>query len=335
MQSSPASSISTALSVEPETRGLGRGCQSAAHPHNLLVFRKKGRRKKKKKRKHQNSRVRLRCFTEERARGEMTLFGAAAAQRINGLMGVFFPWALAPRQIARRCQVITCDTRARTRKHGAAPSQTSQCFVPGAFIFSPRHQTMKATITSIINYAFNCRGGTGLKLKKGGWRGGRKSRAWPGQAKRYCSWQPAIYSFIIDVKVIGLQSCTNDRRHPLCKIDERCAIMWWTHERRGHAANDSLETSIARQAGSQKARSPFKDSIPQLTLIVAVRIAWIFISDNNCLLPRHILALLPTTGTGSRQHRLSVVAASGGVEAQRGHAQTHGRWNVGRRRVRR
>lgn len=94
-----------------------------------------------------------------------------------------------------------------------------------------------------------------------------------------------IYSFIIDVKVIGLQSCTNDRRHPLGKIDERCAIMWWTHERRGHAANDSLETSMARQAGSQKARSPFKDSIPQLTLIVAVRIAWIFISDNNCLLP--------------------------------------------------
>lgn len=85
--------------------------------------------------------------------------------------------------------------------------------------------------------------------------------------------------------------------------------MWWTHERRGHAANDSLETSIARQAGSQKARSPFKDSIPQLTLIVAVRIAWIFISDNNCLLPRHILALLPTTGTRSRQHRLSTGSA--------------------------
>lgn len=61
--------------------------------------------------------------------------------------------------------------------------------------------------------------------------------------------------------------------------------MGWTHERRGHAANDSLETSIARQAGSQKARSPFKDSIPQLTLIVAVRIAWIFIWDNKCLLP--------------------------------------------------
>lgn len=89
--------------------------------------------------------------------------------------------------------------------------------------------------------------------------------------------------------------------------------MWWTHERRGHAANDSLETSIARQAGSQKARSPFKDSIPQLTLIVAVRIAWIFISDNNCLLPRHILALLPTTGTRSRQHRLS----TGSAPAQR------------------
>lgn len=95
----------------------------------------------------------------------------------------------------------------------------------------------------------------------------------------------AFHSFIIDIKVIGLQSCTNDQRHPLCKIDERCAIMGWTHERRGHAANDSLETSIARQAGSQKARSPFKDSIPQLTLIVAIRIAWIFISDNNCLLP--------------------------------------------------
>lgn len=95
----------------------------------------------------------------------------------------------------------------------------------------------------------------------------------------------AFYPFIIDIKVIGLQSCANDRRRPLCKIDERCAIMGWTHERRGHAANDSLETSIARQAGSQKARSPFKDSIPQLTLIVAVRIAWIFIWDNNCLLP--------------------------------------------------
>lgn len=103
----------------------------------------------------------------------------------------------------------------------------------------------------------------------------------------------AFYSFIIDVKVIGLQSCTNDQRHRLCKIDERCAIMGWTHERRGHAANDSLETSIARQAGSQKARSPFKDSIPQLTLIVAVRIAWIFISDNNCLLPWRILACYP------------------------------------------
>lgn len=103
----------------------------------------------------------------------------------------------------------------------------------------------------------------------------------------------AFYSFIIDIKVIGLQSCANDRRRPLCKIDERCAIMGWTHERRGHAANDSLETSIARQAGSQKARSPFKDSIPQLTLIVAVRIAWIFIGDNNCLLPWHILARYP------------------------------------------
>lgn len=66
-----------------------------------------------------------------------------------------------------------------------------------------------------------------------------------------------FHSFIIDVKVIGLQSCTNDQRQPLCKIDERCAIMGWAHERRGHAANDSLETSIARQAGSQKAKSPF------------------------------------------------------------------------------
>lgn len=65
-----------------------------------------------------------------------------------------------------------------------------------------------------------------------------------------------FHPFIIDVKVIGLQSTANNQRQPLCKIDERCAIMGWTPERRGHAANDSLETSIARQAGSQKARSP-------------------------------------------------------------------------------
>lgn len=103
--------------------------------------------------------------------------------------------------------------------------------------------------------------------------------------------------------------------------------MWWTHERRGHAANDSLETSIARQAGSQKARSPFKDSIPQLTLIVAVRIAWIFISDNNCLLPRHILAPLPTTGTDCPGPASTGSAASPLQKSRRtaGRALTHSR----------
>ena len=66
-----------------------------------------------------------------------------------------------------------------------------------------------------------------------------------------------FHPFIIDVKVIGLQSLANDRRQPLCKIDERCAIKGWARDRAGHAANDSLETSTARQAGCQKARSPF------------------------------------------------------------------------------
>lgn len=120
--------------------------------------------------------------------------------------------------------------------------------------------------------------------------------------------------------------------------------MWWTHERRGHAANDSLETSIARQAGSQKARSPFKDSIPQLTLIVAVRIAWIFISDNNCLLPWHILACYPqlalprSVSPAQRRLRSKRVDAQ---QASSPHSTKHGRpeqkrWqNANRPRARR
>lgn len=56
---------------------LSRGCQSAAHPHNLLVFwKKKKEEKKRKERKHQNSLVGLRCFTEARARGRRERRGA-------------------------------------------------------------------------------------------------------------------------------------------------------------------------------------------------------------------------------------------------------------------
>lgn len=72
----------------------------------------------------------------------------------------------------------------------------------------------------------------------------------------------AFHSFIIDIKVIGLQCCANDRRRPLCKIDERCAIMGWTHERRGHAANESLETSIADRRGAKRPGGLLKTQYP-------------------------------------------------------------------------
>lgn len=98
-----------------------------------------------------------------------------------------------------------------------------------------------------LSITFN--GGGEIELKQ--------SHGWPEDTGEILFLAAAFYSFIIDVKVMGLQSRANDQRQPLCKIDERCAIMGWTHERRGHAANDSLETSIARQAESQKARSPF------------------------------------------------------------------------------
>lgn len=170
MQSSLPSSVSTALSVEPETR-------SSAEVANLLhilticsSFGKKkkegrGKKKSKRKRKHQNSRVGQWCLTAARAtgpprvaQGEMTLFGAAAPQRIKGTDGSFLPAsARSPGGLRVGVKSSPVTPERGQEKHGAAPSQTSQCFVPAGgvcfFFFSPRPPTIKVTIASIINYA--------------------------------------------------------------------------------------------------------------------------------------------------------------------------------------
>lgn len=186
MQNSLASPISTALSVEPETRS---SAEVANLQHIRTICSSVGKKKKKEKATSKQP-----CGAAVFGGGEgegpppvaRARWHCLRAQRITGLMGVFFPWALAPRRVARRCQLIACDTRARTRKHGTTQSQASPCFVSGDFFyfFPPPHlSTIKVAITSIINYGLMAGEELDWNKKKGGWGDGKKESRLTGARK--------------------------------------------------------------------------------------------------------------------------------------------------------